>query len=137
MTYILPDFLDVGVNQNHSNICLKDEDKTEFSFNKRFNKKDKFVIEYDSIKEWAIKGDDDVKNLIKKKYHETQYEVYTLYPQLKAKEEESICFNIFMDNVFAHPDIDKLSELPLILARFKIKCWQEADRLMKSNKFFE
>ena len=137
-TYKLPDFLDVDLNQNHhSNICLKDEDNREFSFNRRFSKKDEFVIKYDDIKDWAQNGDDDVKSLIKKKYHETQYEIYTLYPKLKTKEEESICFNIFMDYVFEHPDINKLSELPLILAKFKIKCWQEADKLMKSNKFFE
>lgn len=135
-TYILPDFLDVGLYQNYHNICLKDEDKREFSFNKKFNNKDKFVIKYEDIKVSTEIGD-DVKNLIKKKYNETQHEVYTLYPKLNTKEEESICFNIFMDYVFEHPDLNKLNELPRILAKFKIKCWLEADKLMKSNKFFE
>lgn len=115
----------------------KEEDKREFSFNKKYNKKDKFVIKYEDIKVSSENVDQDVKNLIKKKYNETRYEVYTLYPKLQTKEEESICFNIFMDNVFDHPFVNKINELPRILAKFKIKCWQEADKLMNSNKFFE
>lgn len=74
--------------------------------------------------------------MIKKKYNETRMEIAILYPQLK-EQADSICFDRFLDNMYADGQQVFLSDLAFNLALFKIECWEVADHLAKDTKFFD
>ena len=132
--YVFPDYPEFEINYNINEISeeftneennFDEEEEENFTIQKK--------IPSDEKEFWISKFKNSNEKFAKETLYETIIEVQTIYPKLKNSSiAYSICFDEYNSIINFGNDLDFINSI----VKFKISCWKEADKYMKSNKIF-
>lgn len=143
-TYRLPKYLEFNEDYSENSIQIDKVKPIEIKKADRSGPKKNGKVNNNDLQFWTRNCKNDIQKLCKKKYYETINEIIFIYKDI-GNRVYSICndnYDIFMSEIYLESEKNlessKEMKMPNILsqiANFKIKCWHDADVLMKDNKF--
>ena len=132
--YVFPVYPEFEINYNINEISeeftneennFDEEEEENFTIQKK--------IPSDEKEFWISKFKNSNEKFAKETLYETIIEVQTIYPKLKNSSiTYSICFDEYNLIINFRNDLDFINSI----VKFKISCWKEAAKYMKSNKIF-
>ena len=143
-TYNLPNFLEFNEDYSENSIQIDEVQPIVISKADKSRPKKIEKVNNSDLQFWTRNCKNDIQKLCKTKYYETVNEILFIYKDI-GQRVYSLCndnYDIFMSEIYLQSEniieSENKTQMPNILnqiANFKIKCWYDADVLMKDNKF--